>query len=190
MADVDWQAVRLSYVRGEGSYKAIAERYGISLNTLTKRAKREGWAQARRAYAASVASSAQKRAVSRDAKKLAALQDAGSRMCDQLEAIMRDAERELHTHVGMTGEIYHQEAVNDKKLYNLSRAIETMTRAMRNLYDIQTAAEIEQMRNARQEMALKAREQERRERADGEKGQAQQITITYQGVDSMEAYHE
>ena len=193
VADVDWQAIRLAYVRGQGSYKQIAEQFGISLNTLTKRAKREGWAQAKRAYSASVSASAQKIAVSRDAKKLAALQDAGSRMCDQLEAIMRDAERELHTHVSMVGEVVTGEAINDKKLYNLSRAIETMTRAMRNLYDIQTVAELEQMRNARQEMALKQREQERRERETDARQAGdgpQEIRITYKGVEDMEAYHE
>lgn len=190
MADVDWQAIRLAYVRGKlKSYRAIAEKYKISMDTIEKRARREGWYKERREYLASVHQKAKARAKESDSRRLAALQDAGTRMCDQLEAIMRNAEKELHTHVSMIGELVVGEAVNDKKLYNLSRSIETMTRAMRNLYDIRTGAEQAQLEIARQEMALKEREQDRKEKADGDKG-ATEIQITYQGPADMEAYHD
>ena len=190
MADVDWQAVRLAYVRGSGSYKALAEEYGISLNTLSKRAKREGWAKERRRYAASVARKAQARAMGNDIKRLAALQNAGTQMCDQIEAIMQDAKSELHKHVDMYGNVHEIEAVDARKLLNLSKAIETMTKAMTRLYDIQTGAERTQLELARQEMALKEREQARKDRAAEEGNQAQEIRITYHGQADLEAYHD
>ena len=190
MADVDWQKIRLSYVRGKlKSYQAIAKKYKISLDTIEKRARREGWYKERREYMAAVHQKAKARAKESDSRRLAALQDAGTRMCDQLESIMQDAEKELHSHVNMYGKTVQADVINDKKLYNLSRSIETMTRAMRNLYDIRTGAEQAQLEIARQEMALKEREQDRKEKADGD-SKANEITITYHGNADMEAYHD
>lgn len=190
MADVDWEKIRLSYVRGRlKSYQAIAKKYKISLDTIEKRARREGWYKERREYMAAVHQKAKARAKENDSRRLAALQDAGTRMCDQLEAIMQDAERELHSHVDGDGKTVQADVINDKKLYNLSRSIETMTRAMRNLYDIRTGAEQAQLEIARQEMALKEREQDRKERENGDRG-PQEIKITFDNTEKLEEYAE
>ena len=193
MADANWQRIRLAFVRGKYTYKQLAEKYGVSENTLEKRARAEKWQEARRKYRGNVAAKAQARAEEKDAQRLAALQNAGTDMCNQLEALMRDAQRELHTHVSMmSGEVITNEAVNDKKLLNITRSIETMTRAMRNLYDINTTAQREQMSLAREEMALKRQEQERREKETAIKEAAEkadtEIKITYGGVEMPEDY--
>lgn len=156
MADVDWAAVKLAYIKGDGSYRELAAKYGVSMNTLGKRAKREGWAEEKRQYAHKVTTKALARAQARDVKRLANLQSAGTKMCNELERLMKKGERELHTHVNMEGEEVVTQAVNDKKLLNIARSIDTMSRAMRNLYDIQTAAEKAQTAAA----LAKAREHE------------------------------
>lgn len=195
MADANWQRIRLAYVRGKYTYKQLAEKYGVSENTLEKRARAENWQEARRKYRGNVAAKAQARAEEKDAQRLAALQNAGTDMCNQLEALMRDGQRELHTHVTMKGEsVTLWDSINDKKLVNITRSIKDMSIAMRNLYDINTTAQREQMQLAREEMALKKQEQERRaketelkEREAQEKG-ATEIEITYGGVDMPEDY--
>lgn len=188
MADIDWAALKVAYVTGKMSYKALASQYGISENTLEKRARKEKWADERRKYAGKVVAKAQARAQARDVKRLMSLQSAGNRMCKELEKLMRDADRELHTHVTAFGEEVQAKAVNDKKLLNITRSIDTMSRAMRNLYDIQTAAERAQMENAREELNLKKRAQEAKER----EGQGvTEIRVTYEGIeDGPEAYHD
>lgn len=40
---VDWLAIRNDYINGLGSYRKLAEKYGVSFNTLQDRAKREDW---------------------------------------------------------------------------------------------------------------------------------------------------
>ena len=40
----NWPAVKAAYLNREGSFRDLAERYGISFHSLAKRAKREGWA--------------------------------------------------------------------------------------------------------------------------------------------------
>ena len=194
MADtINWKRIRMDYIRGKGSYRELATKYGVPRRTLESRARAEKWAEEKRQYRGKVVAAAQARAQEKDAQRLAALQNAGTDMCNQLEALMRDAQREMHTHVNQFGQVVTvEESVNDRKLLNITRSIETMTRAMRNLYDINTTAQREQMQLAREEMALKKQEQERREKETAIK-EAQEkadteIKITYGGVEMPEDY--
>lgn len=44
--DLDWKKIKAEYVTSEkSSYRKLAEKYGISLGTIYKRAKREKWAE-------------------------------------------------------------------------------------------------------------------------------------------------
>lgn len=40
---VDWLAIRNDYINGGGSYRKLAEKYGITLATLRVQAERENW---------------------------------------------------------------------------------------------------------------------------------------------------
>lgn len=40
---VDWLAIRNDYINGGGSYRKLAEKYGVSFNTLKDKAVAEGW---------------------------------------------------------------------------------------------------------------------------------------------------
>ena len=40
---VDWLAIRNDYINGGGSYRKLAEKYGVSFNTLKERAVSEAW---------------------------------------------------------------------------------------------------------------------------------------------------
>lgn len=40
---VDWLKIRNDYINGGGSYRKLAEKYGVSFSTLQTRAKRESW---------------------------------------------------------------------------------------------------------------------------------------------------
>lgn len=42
---VDWLAIRNDYINGGGSYRKLAEKYGVSFNTLKEKAVDEGWAK-------------------------------------------------------------------------------------------------------------------------------------------------
>lgn len=45
---MDWRSIREEYVEGKDSYRSLAERHGVSLTVLTRKAKAEGWAGLRR----------------------------------------------------------------------------------------------------------------------------------------------
>lgn len=44
---VDWLAIRNDYINGGGSYRKLAEKYGVPLRTIAKHAKDEDWQTAR-----------------------------------------------------------------------------------------------------------------------------------------------
>ncbi len=44
----DWERIRRDYASSAMSLKALAEREGISLSTMQKRSRREGWQQLRK----------------------------------------------------------------------------------------------------------------------------------------------
>jgi len=192
MADTDWQAVKVAYVTGRMSYRALAGQYGISESTLEKRARKEGWAQERRKYGGKVVAKAQARAQAEDVKRLSRLQSAGTKMCNQLEKLMKNASKELYTHVALEGSGKGRthliekklSVVDDKKLVNITRAIDTMSRAMRNLYDIQTAAEKAQTEAAR----ANAEAARARARETEDKG-VEAVEITF-GDEKLEEYVE
>ena len=44
---VDWLAIRNDYINGGGSYRKLAEKYGVNKDTIAQRAKSEGWKEQR-----------------------------------------------------------------------------------------------------------------------------------------------
>ena len=44
---VDWLRIRSDYINGGGSYRALAEKYGVSFSALEKRARSESWRERR-----------------------------------------------------------------------------------------------------------------------------------------------
>lgn len=45
---VDWKKIKKEYIAGGISYRKLAEKHGVSFNTLEKVARREGWCELRR----------------------------------------------------------------------------------------------------------------------------------------------
>ena len=44
---VDWLTIRNDYINGGGSYRKLAEKYGITLATIRRRAEAENWIKLR-----------------------------------------------------------------------------------------------------------------------------------------------
>ena len=43
----NWAKIRNDYINGKGSYRALAEKYGVSQSTLRQRAAREQWSNSK-----------------------------------------------------------------------------------------------------------------------------------------------
>lgn len=44
---VDWLTIRNDYINGGGSYRQLAEKYGVSMRQLAEYGRKEGWATAK-----------------------------------------------------------------------------------------------------------------------------------------------
>lgn len=140
MASIDWNAVKLAYVTGNISMKKLAEERGISYKTLSNRAVAEGWTKERGKYRDKVGTAARARAQANELKAMENLRRAGARMCNQLERVTKEINKELHTHVvseGFVTKTKKLDAIDSKKLANIARSMEIMSRAMDNMYNRQ-----------------------------------------------------
>ncbi len=173
MAETDWARIRTEYITGRESLKALGEKHGIGYSAISKRSSQEQWAQERKKYAKTVQKKALARAGAHNARQLADLKNAGTKMCRELQKLMANAEEELYTHVGTESDGKYSvmvakrlPAVDDRKLLNLTKAMREMTAVMRDLYDIQTASEREEMAMAREKLAMEREKMSRAEKQD------------------------
>ena len=44
---IDWTAIKTEYVTGQGSYRTLAEKYGLRKDRIARRGKAEGWERQR-----------------------------------------------------------------------------------------------------------------------------------------------
>lgn len=58
---VDWLKIKNDYINGLGSYRKLAEQYGVPVRTLAKHAKDEKWQEARKVHCNNIATSTQQK---------------------------------------------------------------------------------------------------------------------------------
>lgn len=46
-SEIDWLSIKTEYINQQGSYRQLAEKYGIKKDTIYRKASREGWARQR-----------------------------------------------------------------------------------------------------------------------------------------------
>lgn len=85
----DWLAIKAEYCSTNISYRKIAEKYGISFNTLKDRAIREGWKEQRDTTHNKIATTTQQKIVvkvsNHEADRLTRLLGVGDLLADKLE---------------------------------------------------------------------------------------------------------
>lgn len=145
---------------------------GVPLKTLRNHAEKEGWTRKRAEHKEKVVRNALAHARAKETKRLEKLMYASNKICGELEKITKNIDRELHTHSytamkrggetdGMRAEVI--DAIDDKKLVNLTRALSNMTNTMCRLYDIQTAHERASIEQGAEKIAIMRRAQEAKE---------------------------
>lgn len=83
---MDWKKIKKEYVAGGISYRKLAEKYGVSFNTLEKVARREGWYELRRQADEKSATKVVEAVSSRNAKLNEAVDLALEAACKYLSA--------------------------------------------------------------------------------------------------------
>ena len=83
---MDWKKIKKEYIAGGISYRKLAEKHGVSFNTLEKVARREGWCELRRQADEKAATKAVEAISTRNAKLDKAVDLALEAACKYLSA--------------------------------------------------------------------------------------------------------
>ena len=149
---IDWTAIKAEYITGTISYRKLADNWGVSFRTLSDRALREGWKEARDKHRNNVVEKTVQKVASRKASttanKLCDLQEAADNMGRVIAEIFADSEQ-FHRHIVTEGlgmgetkvEERQYKKVDTKAIKDLTGAIKDMVAVMRNIYDLPTAQE-------------------------------------------------
>lgn len=92
---VDWMAIRMDYINGGGSYRTLAEKYGVYLSVLGKKATAEGWKAAKDEHLNKIRAEAERKAIEKASNAMADQAAAKSRIEDK---VFKMLERWLDKH--------------------------------------------------------------------------------------------
>ena len=86
---VDWLAIRNDYINGGGSYRKLAEKYGVPLRTIAMRGKDENWPEARAEQRNKIATELQQKTaeviVQKEVKRAQRMMGIHDQLLDKLE---------------------------------------------------------------------------------------------------------
>lgn len=92
---VDWLKIKNEYINGGGSYRKLAEKHGVSFDTLRRRAKRENWQDLREKQCHKIATKAAQKTAEKIAEKEANRVAKLLSVSDQLVVRIEQAIKEL-----------------------------------------------------------------------------------------------
>lgn len=132
---VNWESIRLEYISGDISYRALAAKHGVAFTTLKTRGKAGRWPEQRAEYRAKVATDAAQKLASDMANRAA---DRIARLCEVADALLDAVAAAAEALVAnVTG------APRDVK--DLAVALQGAVNVVRDLYGIPTVQQQAQM---------------------------------------------
>lgn len=136
----NWAEIEAEYITTGASYRVLAEKYGISDNTICSRGRAGEWARKRQEYRDKITQKSAKRAQKAALAKLEKLQRATDlavdRTTEALEAMGVD---------GVPG---------GRDLKDIASALKELTALTREFYHIPTDAQAESLRIARERLEI------------------------------------
>ena len=84
---MDWNEIEAAYVTGGGSYRNLAEKYGISISTVKLHGSRGGWVEKRRQYEEDVMERILEENKDAAARRTARLLEVGDGLLDKVQEL-------------------------------------------------------------------------------------------------------
>lgn len=125
MAKDIWVTIRTEYETSKTSYRKLAEKYGVSFNTLKDKAKREGWAKAKAETHHKIITKTLQKTVVKIAERES---DRNARHISLYDKLLDKAEQvidgQLDIFVDMFGKAHKGEVLDSGKLEAMVRVLE------------------------------------------------------------------
>lgn len=170
----DWVKMAHEYVTTKATIRDIAEKYGVSLKTVGKRASADGWAEKRDEYRHKVAKNAvliSETEAKKDARKVAGWQDQVNKACDNaIQALLAQSDE--------------AQKLPPTQLQAWLKALDTAMRIRREMAGYISPADLAKIEIAKKDLKIRQEEHERNMALNAESKEPITITID----DEMEKY--
>ena len=182
MDDNDIEQIRLEYITGSASLRALAEKYGVGRSTIGEHCRREAWVKARMEYREGVRERVLEEKTAKDTEKLLILADSTEKAValaakafedpDQFNRYLvsekiRYAEGEEGEGDGVVQRQWTEERIfkktDTKALKEMTAVLRDLTGLMRDFHGIPTKAEAERARIAAERLELEKQKLQRGE---------------------------
>ena len=90
----DWQAIKTEYITTDTSYRKLAQKYGINVTNIAKKASAENWVEERKQYANKTQAKTLDKISQQEANRAAKIQTVADKLLNKIEAIVDAAEPE------------------------------------------------------------------------------------------------
>ena len=164
MPRYDWNKLKTEYVTTDISLRKLAEKHGISNQTVFKRSKEQGWVEAKKKHSASVGAKAIAKVANKQANALAKELDIADKISNVLQKALEDADQfnryVVDTTTKMDGtEIRTAEEktfskVDMKALKDAAAALEMVERMKRSMANIMKTEQINKDRREERKLQL------------------------------------
>ena len=189
---IDWTKVKTEYITTDkSSYRKLAEKYGISLGTLYKRAKRENWVELKQqSYDKKVAKTVAS-IENNQVKKLERILSITDKLLDKIEKAVDELDIQLYKNVAKVKEIEYnnyerpdkptKEVINETEQVTEIRTIIDRKGAQELAAAIKSLKEVQMLKTELDEQEQKARIDKLRKDAMADDDKDTEIIITMGG---------
>ena len=156
----NWNEIKLEYITGNISLRALAEKYDVPENTVMRHSKLEGWVAAKRQHASKIVAKAASKIATKEANVLVRIGTTADRLLGEIERSLEDTEQLYHYIVPKSGEEgteYVEREYNkldSKALRDYTVSLRELTTTMRSVFNLPTIQEQEAMAIARERLVL------------------------------------
>ena len=152
--DFDWKKIKAEYVTADkSSYRKLAEKYGIPLGTLYKRAKREKWVELKKQSGDRVVARQISVVESKQVDRMKRIQDITDKILDKIEKAVDELDIQLYKDVVKVKEIeynnldrpdkptketiHEEEKVIEIRTIIDRKGVQELSNAIKNLKEVQ-----------------------------------------------------
>ena len=161
MSKVDWSKARKEYVTTRVGQQTIANKYGVSLTTVQRRACKEHWTEQRQDYRNSVTDKAIRKSANKEAALLAKEFDTASALSDVLNKAVKSVDQfNKYIVSDMVGDGVSQtyearfDKIDMKALKDAAQAVKIIEQIKRSIKGIMTEEQKQQLKMAREKLDL------------------------------------
>lgn len=182
----DWEKIRLEYITSEISYRKLAQKYGVDVNTINKRGRDGGWVELRKQYVDKLTAKTMEKMSTKKANQRARVNDLADKLLDKLETAINELDLKVITvreKVTEGNEETTREYREAQEGGVVSRAgLRQLTAALKDLKEVKDI--VSELNKKEQE----ARIDMLRKKTDQEDGQASEIRFVFEGGGDIEDY--